>query len=68
MTAVQELDRTLFEGYIKPKSNIATAILCGGILDTNMDWYETPQPTGKFSLIVIQVIELNLNRNTAIYV
>jgi exocyst complex component 2 len=48
MTAVQELDQTLFEGYIKPKASVATGILRGGILDPNMDWYETPQPSGKF--------------------
>jgi len=24
-----------------------------GILDPAMDWYETPQPTGKFSLLLV---------------
>lgn len=46
MTVVQELDKTLFEGYIKPKASVAVGILRGGILDSEMDWYETPQPTG----------------------
>jgi exocyst complex component 2 len=50
MTVVQDLDRVLFEGYIKPKASTAMGILRGGILDINMDWYETPQPTGKFQL------------------
>ncbi|RDB30270.1 Exocyst complex component 2 [Hypsizygus marmoreus] len=45
MTVVQELDKTLFEGYVKPKAEIAMEILRRGILDSNMDWYETPQPT-----------------------
>jgi exocyst complex component 2 len=45
MTVVQELDRTLFEGYVKPKSDTVIGIIRGGILDPNMDWYETPQPT-----------------------
>ncbi|KAF9459756.1 exocyst complex component Sec5-domain-containing protein [Collybia nuda] len=45
MTVVQELDKTLFEGYIKPKASLAVGTLRGGILDSNMDWYETPQPT-----------------------
>jgi len=44
-TVVQDLDRTLFEGYIKSKANVVVDILRGGILDTSMDWYETPQPT-----------------------
>ncbi|KAF8801103.1 exocyst complex component sec5 [Phlegmacium glaucopus] len=45
MTVVMELDKTLFEGYIKSKSDAVTAIVRGGILDKQMDWYETPQPT-----------------------
>ncbi|KAH7915050.1 exocyst complex component Sec5-domain-containing protein [Hygrophoropsis aurantiaca] len=45
MKVVQDLDKTLFEGYVKPKSAVITGILRGGILDSQMDWYETPQPT-----------------------
>ncbi|KAK7046645.1 exocyst complex component SEC5 [Favolaschia claudopus] len=45
MTVVQELDKTLFEGYTKPKADNVTKIIRGGILDSGMDWYETPQPT-----------------------
>ncbi|KAH9849599.1 exocyst complex component Sec5-domain-containing protein [Lenzites betulinus] len=44
MTVVQELDKTLFESYFKPKSTALTAIVRNGILDPQMDWYETPQP------------------------
>ena len=46
MTVVQELDKTLFESYFKPKSAALTAIVRNGILDPQMDWYETPQPKG----------------------
>ena len=49
MTVVTELDKTLFEGYIKAKSDAVTNIIRGGILDDEMDWYETPQPKGIFS-------------------
>ena len=49
MTVVAELDKTLFEGYIKAKSDAVTSIIRGGILDDQMDWYETPQPKGMFS-------------------
>ncbi|KAL4068578.1 exocyst complex component Sec5-domain-containing protein [Scleroderma yunnanense] len=42
---VQELDKTLFDGYVKPKSAVVTSILKEGILDPAMDWYETPHPT-----------------------
>ncbi|KAF8189841.1 exocyst complex component Sec5-domain-containing protein [Mycena galopus ATCC 62051] len=45
MTVVQELDRTLFEGYTKPKADNVTSIIRGGIIDSGMDWYDTPQPT-----------------------
>ena len=47
MTVVQELDKTLFESYFKPKSGALTAIVRNGILDPEMDWYETPQPKGE---------------------
>ncbi|KAF8886545.1 exocyst complex component sec5 [Infundibulicybe gibba] len=45
MTVVQELDKTLFESYYKPKASVATSIIRRGILESDMDWYETPQPT-----------------------
>jgi exocyst complex component 2 len=51
MTVVQELDKTLFDGYSKPKADNVTSIIRGGILESGMDWYETPQPTGMYRLI-----------------
>ena len=33
MTVVKELDKTLFEGYVKPRAKIVTDIDRGGILD-----------------------------------
>ncbi|KAH9923300.1 exocyst complex component Sec5-domain-containing protein [Amylocystis lapponica] len=44
MTVVQELDRTLFSSYVNPKSSTLTGMVRAGILDPEMDWYETPQP------------------------
>ncbi|EJF63847.1 hypothetical protein DICSQDRAFT_153669 [Dichomitus squalens LYAD-421 SS1] len=44
MAVVKELDKTLFESYFKPKSTAITSIVRNGILDPEMDWYETPQP------------------------
>ncbi|OBZ78171.1 Exocyst complex component 2 [Grifola frondosa] len=44
MTVVQELDKTLFESYVKPKATALLGIVRSGILDSEMDWYETPQP------------------------
>ncbi|KAF8189835.1 exocyst complex component Sec5-domain-containing protein [Mycena galopus ATCC 62051] len=45
MTVVGELDKTLFEGYTKPKADNITSIVRGGVVDCGMDWYNTPQPT-----------------------
>ncbi|KAG0708035.1 exocyst complex component Sec5-domain-containing protein [Suillus ampliporus] len=45
MKSVTAMDKTLFDGYVKPKAAIVAAILRDGILDKEMDWYETPQPT-----------------------
>ena len=47
ITVVEQLDQTLFENFLNPKVAIATAKLRGGILDPEMDWYETSQPTGQ---------------------
>jgi len=47
MTVVDQLDQTLFDKFLKPKVAIATGKLRGGVLDPEMDWYETPQPTGE---------------------
>ncbi|EED84825.1 predicted protein [Postia placenta Mad-698-R] len=46
MTIVQELDNTLFESYIKPKAAVLMGMMRDGVLDPEMDWYETPQPRG----------------------
>lgn len=46
MTVVKELEQTLFEGYVKPKSTFVMNIVRNGVLDPNMDWYETPPPKG----------------------
>lgn len=45
MKAVTALDKTLFDGYVKPKAAAVAVILREGILDKDMDWYETLQPT-----------------------
>ncbi|EPS97441.1 hypothetical protein FOMPIDRAFT_98227 [Fomitopsis schrenkii] len=44
LTVVQELDNTLFQSYVKPKSAALMGLVRNGVLDPQMDWYETPQP------------------------
>ncbi|KIP09756.1 hypothetical protein PHLGIDRAFT_126060 [Phlebiopsis gigantea 11061_1 CR5-6] len=41
---VQELDKTLFESYVRPKAGVLMSTVRSGILDPSMDWFETPQP------------------------
>ncbi|KAF5318658.1 hypothetical protein D9619_010696 [Psilocybe cf. subviscida] len=45
MTVVVELDRSLFDGYVKSKGDKVKTIVRGGILESDIDWYETQQPT-----------------------
>jgi hypothetical protein len=69
MTVIQELDKTLFDGYVQPKSSVVMSIVRDGILDSDMDWYETPQPTGAFpNPIVSRVDTKQVHRNQAIHV
>ncbi|OCB87790.1 hypothetical protein A7U60_g5113 [Sanghuangporus baumii] len=42
---VQELDHNLFDSYVKPKASAITAIVRRGVLDPEMDWYDSPRPT-----------------------
>lgn len=44
---VEQLDESLFSDYVKAKANVVNAIIRKGILESGMDWYETPRPTGK---------------------
>ncbi|KAK0192271.1 exocyst complex component sec5 [Armillaria mellea] len=45
MTSVLDLDKKLFESYAQSKGTVVKNLVRGGILDSGMDWYETPQPT-----------------------
>ena len=45
MEVVRGVDRTLFEDYIKPKVAHFIALIRKGVLESNVDWFETPRPT-----------------------
>lgn len=68
MTVVKELDKALFEGYIKPKANTVTELVRNGILDSQMDWYETPQPTGKLPRHMSAVTDGVIYRDSSLHV
>ena len=70
MSTVQELDKTLFESYVKPKAIVVKDLVKSGILDKGMDWYETPQPTGKCIPYLVDVLSAKIvsNRDTSVHV
>lgn len=43
---VSQIDRTLFEAFVKDKIVHLTKVMRHGILESGLDWYETPRPTG----------------------
>lgn len=43
---VGQLDKILFEEYIKSRSNALRATIESGVL-AGMDWYHAPKPTGE---------------------
>ena len=47
MIVINELDQKLFTSYIQTKLGVAVILLRRGILSPDMDWYDTPQPTGE---------------------
>jgi exocyst complex component 2 len=47
MSVVTELEKTLFDSYVKPRSSHLTSLMRSGVLDGHIDWYDTPQPKGR---------------------
>ncbi|EJD54829.1 hypothetical protein AURDEDRAFT_179883 [Auricularia subglabra TFB-10046 SS5] len=45
MDVVQEMDRVMFDYYIKQKAAALNKIVRDGILNSGIDWYDTPRPT-----------------------
>ena len=56
MSVLEHFDQKLFEGFLNPKVTVATSKLRSGILDPEMDWYETPQPTGEPCLAPLRAL------------
>ena len=42
---VRGVDRTLFEDYVKPKVTHFITLIRKGVLESSVDWFETPRPT-----------------------
>ncbi|KAF8699849.1 Exocyst complex component Sec5, partial [Rhizoctonia solani] len=45
MEVLSEIDKKLFDTFIKDKITHLTKIMRYGILESGLDWYETPRPT-----------------------
>lgn len=43
---VSQIDKALFDTFVKDKIAHLTKIMRHGILESGLDWYETPRPTG----------------------
>lgn len=46
---VNQLDKILFDEYVKARSAALKAMIEQGVLSPAMDWYSAPKPTGKRS-------------------
>jgi exocyst complex component 2 len=46
MDVTDQLDKILFDDYVKRKSAEVAKIIRKGVLGGTVDWYEAPKPTG----------------------
>lgn len=51
MSVTDQLDKILFDDYIKRKSMEVAKIITKGVLGGAINWYEAPKPTGEFSFM-----------------
>ena len=52
-TVVDELDKSLFDGYVKPRAEVIADKIHEAILGGHIDWYRAPQPKGKNNLVYL---------------
>lgn len=48
MDVTDQLDKILFDDYVKRKSADVAKIIRKGVLGGTVNWYEAPKPTGSF--------------------
>ena len=53
-TVVDELDKSLFDGYVKPRAEVIADKIHEAILGGHIDWYRAPQPKGKNNLVHLE--------------
>ena len=50
-TVVEELDKSLFDGYVKPRAEVIANKIHEATLGGHIDWYRAPQPKGKNNFV-----------------
>ncbi|GJJ10531.1 hypothetical protein Clacol_004757 [Clathrus columnatus] len=55
-TVLSEVDRTLFEDYVKQKASIVNQTMQCGILGRNIDWFEMTRPTGTWNSVSLEMV------------
>lgn len=50
MDVTDQLDKILFDDYVKRKSSDVAKIIRKGVLGGTVNWYEAAKPTGQFAL------------------
>lgn len=48
MEVVDNMDEMVFEDYVRRRSAPLVAVIREGVLDGEVDWLNTPKPTGAF--------------------
>jgi exocyst complex component 2 len=48
---VEELDKSLFNGYVKPRAEVIANKIYEAILGGHIDWYRVPQPKGNNNFV-----------------
>lgn len=72
MDVTDQLDKILFDDYVKRKSAEVAKIIQKGVLGGTIDWFRAEKPTGPFALPPQitkghLLIQLNDNRGSSVY-
>lgn len=59
MSVTDQLDKILFDDYVKRKSMEVAKIITKGVLGGAINWYEAPKPTGKLSFELFSALKLS---------
>lgn len=52
MEVTDQLDKILFDDYVKRRSEEVGRIIRKGVLGGMVDWYEAEKPTGELNIVI----------------